>query len=457
MKRVGLLLGVASLLAAAPVTAGAVDPVADAKAILERSVAFRTVPGQGQVPAYAAYLASVLKQAGFADADIEITPMGETATLLLHYRGTTAASPLVLIGHMDVVEAKEADWGHDPFTPVEEDGYIVGRGVVDNKFDVSMMVATLARLKREGYRPRREIILALSGDEETDGATARALAPRLKGAEMVLNGDAGGGGYSSDFQPVSFAIHAGEKTYADYQIEVTDPGGHSSAPTPTNAIYRLARILGRIEAYHFPNQANDLTRASLRSVGKRIGGEVGAAMIRFADDPADTRAADQIAAYPEYIGQIRTTCVATMASAGHALNALPQRATANINCRIFPGVSIESVREELERVAADSTAMVAIVDDPMASDASPLRPDLMKAVAKQLHARFPKLEVTPSMSAGATDGLYYRAAGLPSYGISPLFERPEDSFAHGLNERVRIAEIAPALAFYRGLIVDLTR
>lgn len=433
------------------------NPEAEAKEILMRSIAFQTVQGRGQVPAYAGYLAAVLKKAGFGDDQIAITPVGDTGTLVARYPGTTDAKPILLIGHMDVVEAKPDDWERDPFTAIEENGYIFGRGAEDNKFDVSMMVAMLARLKSEGYRPRRTIILALSGDEETVGKSTKVLAAQFKDAEMVLNGDAGGGLLSTDFKPLIFRLQAGEKTYADYQIEVTDPGGHSSAPTPTNAIYRLARILGRIEAYHFPNQANDLTRASLRSVGKRIGGEVGAAMIRFADDPADTRAADQIAAYPEYIGQIRTTCVATMASAGHALNALPQRATANINCRIFPGVSIESVREELERVAADSTAMVAIVDDPMASDASPLRPDLMKAVAKQLHARFPKLEVTPSMSAGATDGLYYRAAGLPSYGISPLFERPEDSFAHGLNERVRIAEIAPALAFYRGLIVDLTR
>lgn len=451
------LFAFAALLMTTPLSAQRTDPAAEAKEILKRSVTFRTVPGEGQVPAYAAYIASVLKQGGFADSDIEITPMGETATLVARYRGTTDAKPIVLIGHMDVVPAMAADWERDPFTPVEENGYIFGRGAEDNKFDVTMMVETLVRLKREGYRPKRGIILALSGDEETDGLTAQALAKKLAGAEMMLNGDAGGGGYTSDFQPMFYGLQAGEKTYADYQIEVTDPGGHSSAPTPSNPIYRLSRILERIEAYRFPNQANELTRASLKSAGKRIGGDLGTAMVRFAANPADEAAAGLVASHPEYVGQIRTTCVATMASAGHALNALPQRASANINCRIFPGVSIESVRADLERVGGDGTAKVTIVGNPMASDASPLRPDLMKAVTKRVQARYPKLEVAPTMSAGATDGLYYRAAGIPSYGVSPLFTRPEDSFAHGLNERVRVAEIAPALVFYRGLILDLTR
>jgi acetylornithine deacetylase/succinyl-diaminopimelate desuccinylase-like protein len=433
------------------------DPVGEAKEILKRSVSFRTVEGQGQVPAYAVYLASVLKGAGFSDKDITITPMGETATLVLRYAGTTNAKPILLIGHMDVVEAKAEDWGRDPFTAVEENGYIFGRGVEDNKFDVSMMVTTLVRLKREGFRPRRTIVLALSGDEEMTGATAKLLAAQFKGAEMVLNGDGGGGILSSDFKPVFYSLQAAEKTYADYQIEITDPGGHSSTPTSTNAIYRLARILDRLDAYHFPNQTSELTRAALRSAGRRIGGEVGGAMIRYADNPADTAAADIIAAQPEYVGQIRTTCVATMVSAGHAPNALPQRAAATVNCRIYPGASVAAIKNELERVAAAPSAHITVLDDPEASDASPLRKDLLQAVTTAMHARFPDLEITPSMSAGATDSLFYRAVGVPSYGITPLFKRPEDDFIHGLNERVRVAEIAPALAYYRTLITSIAK
>jgi len=449
-----LLIGLAAPVAARGPAAGSPE---DAAEILKRSIAFRTVEGQGQVPAYAAYLASVLKDAGFADSDIEITPIGDTATLVARYPGTTDAKPLVLIGHMDVVEAKANDWERDPFTAVEENGYIFGRGAEDNKFDVTAIIATLARLKAEGYRPRREIFLALSGDEETQMVTTRALAQRFRGAELVLNGDGGGGLRNDAGQPLLYALQAGEKTYADFQIEVTDPGGHSSAPTGSNAIYRLTAILHRLEAYTFPNRSNELTVAALRAASRQIGGELGAAMKRYADNPGDAAAAEVIASRPEFVGQIRTTCVATMVDAGHAQNALPQRATANINCRIFPGVSIDAVRQELVRVAADPSARVTVLDDPAFSDASPLRPDVVKAVSRAVHARFPKLDIVPSMSPGATDSLHFRALGVPSYGVSALFQRPEDSFSHGLNERVPVSEIAPALEHYRSIILDLSK
>ena len=442
--------------AAAPAAAPAAE-AAKAKEILKRSVAFKTVEGQGQVPAYAAFLASVLKEAGFPDSDIEIAKMGETATLVAHYRGTSDAKPIVLLGHMDVVEAKPADWERDPFTAVEENGYIFGRGSEDNKFDVSMMVATLARLKAGGYKPRRTLILALSGDEETQMATTRALAKKFAGAELALNGDGGGGQLTEANAPIFYGLQAGEKTYADYQLEVTDPGGHSSAPTGSNAIYRLARALGRLGDHAFPPMANALTTASLKTASRQVGGELGAAMARYAANPEDAAAAALISSRPEYVGQIRTTCVATMANAGHALNALPQRATANVNCRIFPGISIDAVKQELARVVADPGVKISVIDDPAFSDASPLRPDVMQAVTKAVKARYPKLEITPSMSAGATDSLHFRAAGVPSYGVSGLFMRAEDGFAHGLNERIPVAEIAPALAHWRSILTDLSR
>jgi carboxypeptidase PM20D1 len=447
----------ALLLAGSVAAAAPAVPVADAKQILKRSIGFRTVEGQGQMPAYAAYLASVLKDAGFSDADIEIVPFGETASLIAHYRGTTRAKPILLIGHMDVVQAKPEDWERDPFTAIEQNGYIYGRGAEDNKFDVSMMVATLARLKAQRFRPRRDLILALSGDEETTGKTARALAERFKGAEMVLNGDAGGGQLGPDNRPLFYALQAGEKTYADFQIEFTDPGGHSSTPTASNAIYRLARALGRIEAFKFPNQTNELTVASLRAASRQVGGEVGEAMARFAANPQDSAAAEIIAAKPEYVGQIRTTCVATMASAGHGRNALPQRANANINCRIFPGNRIESIKAELEQAAADPSARITLLSDPIFSDASPLRADVMKAVTRAVHARDPKLVISPAMSAGATDGLFYRAVGVPTYGVASLFMRSQDSFAHGLNERIPVAAIEPALRHWESIIRDLSK
>jgi acetylornithine deacetylase/succinyl-diaminopimelate desuccinylase-like protein len=449
------------LLATAPVLAAPAVPAAHeahANEILKRSIAFRTVEGQKQVPAYAAYLASVLKKAGYADADLEVTPIGETATLVARYRGSDPAlKPIVLLGHMDVVEAKASDWQRDPFAAVEEDGYIFGRGSEDNKFDVSMMVAALARLKAEGFRPRRDLILALSGDEETEMATTKVLAQRFKGAELALNGDGGGGLLGTDNQPVYYGLQAGEKTYADFEIEVTDPGGHSSAPTGSNAIYRLAKALDRVSGHQFAPMANELTLASLKAASAQTGGELGAAMARYVANPRDAAAAAAISAKPEYVGQIRTTCVATMVNGGHAQNALPQRATANVNCRIFPGVSIDTVKQELTRVMADPSATIKVLDDPAFSDASPLRADVVQAVAKAVKARYPKLGITPSMSAGATDSLHFRAAGVPSYGVSGLFQRAEDSFAHGLNERVPVAAIAPALAHWRSILVDISK
>ena len=440
--RLGLLAGAAAMLPQGATAAA--DPAA-AKDILMRSVAFRTVEGAGQVPKLAAYYASVLKSAGFADADIVITPMGETATLAATIKGRDAKlKPLLMIGHMDVVAADRADWTRDPFVPVEENGYIFGRGAEDNKYDVAMMVATLAQLKKQGWTPRRTVILLLSGDEETAMVTTRALAAQYKDAEMLLNGDGGGGLLNEEGKPVLYQLQAGEKTYADFEIAFTDPGGHSSAPTPGNPIYRLAKAIDRIDAYQFPAMRNELTRASLALSANRIGGEVGAAMRRYAET-GDAAAAELLSTRPEFVGQVRTTCVATMAQAGHALNALPQSAKVMVNCRIFPGVAIEAVKAELVKVVADSGATVKTLGDPLASDASPLRTDVMKVVRDAVTARSPDIIVMPGMSAGATDSLYFRALGVPSYGVSSLFMKAEDGFAHGLNERVPVAGIGESL------------
>jgi len=462
--RYAILAAAAAALIVATPSAMAKDAKVDARQsaqaldILKRSVAFKTVAGQGQVPAYAAYLADVLKAAGFAADDIQIERRGETATLIARYRGADASKkPILLAGHMDVVEAKAEDWARDPFTPVAENGYLYGRGVEDNKFDVSMMVATLARLKREGFKPGRDIILALSGDEETDMVTTRALAAELKGAELLLNGDAGGGMLGEDGKPMFYGLQAGEKTYADFEIGFTNPGGHSSRPTKKNAIYQLAQATSQIGAYQFPVQANELTRASLRAASAQTPGEIGQAMKRFADNPADTEAAAVLSADPEWIGQVRTTCVATMMNAGHARNALPQSATLSVNCRIFPGVSIDSVKQKLTEVVADPEAKITVVGDPTSSDASPLRADVMAAIRKAIDARQPGLPIVPSMSAGATDSLHFRAVGVPSYGVAGLFMKPSDAYAHGLNERIPLAAIDGALVQWHILLKELAK
>ncbi|MFB0872348.1 MULTISPECIES: M20/M25/M40 family metallo-hydrolase [unclassified Sphingobium] len=451
----GIVAGVA-LMAAQGQALAAAD-AGEAKAILMRSIAYRTVGGAGEVPKLAAYYAGLLKAAGFAETDVVVTPMGETATLAATIPGSDPKlKPIALIGHMDVVAANRADWTRDPFVPVEENGYIFGRGAEDNKYDVAMMVATMAQLKKEGWKPRRSVILLLSGDEETAMVTTRALAKQYRDIELLLNGDGGGGLLNEAGEPVLYTLQAGEKTYADFEIGFTDPGGHSSTPTPGNPIYRLAKAIDRIAAYQFPPMRNELTRVSLSQSADRIGGEVGEAMRRYAAS-GDPQSAALLSARSEFVGQVRTTCVATMAQAGHALNALPQSAKVQVNCRIFPGVKIEDVKAQLVKLVADPGATVTTLGDPVASDASPLRADVMTAVRDAVAARAPGITVMPGMSAGATDSLHFRALGVPSYGVASLFMKAEDGFAHGLNERVPVAGIAGALDQWDSVIRALAR
>lgn len=461
--RSALMSGIAAALAAAALAApaAAADPALQAQAleILQKSIGYRTVQGAGQVPAYAEYLKGLLVDAGFAAEDIRIRPVADTATLVARYRGRDRnAKPVLVIGHMDVVEAKREDWERDPFVPVLENGYVFGRGSVDNKFEISVIVATLAKLKREGWQPGPDLVLALSGDEETDMQSTQALAAEFKDAALVLNGDAGGGLLGEDGKPVVYALQAGEKTYADFTISFTDPGGHSSRPGKNNAIYRLAAALRKLEAYQFPVMQNELTRAYFEASAPNTPGPVGEAMRRFVADPKDQDAIAALAADPEYVGQLRTTCIATMVQAGHAPNALPQKAAATVNCRIFPGTPSKSVGETLAQIVDDPGATVTrLADGSIDSAASPLREDVMAAVTRAVHARFPDLQIVPSMSAGATDAMHFRAQGVPSYGVSGLFMKSSDDFAHGLNERAPVAAIDGSLDHWDSLLKALAK
>jgi carboxypeptidase PM20D1 len=427
--------------------------------ILQRSIAFRTVLGGGQVPAYAEYLKGVLVAAGFAPEDVTIEPFKETAILIARYRGTDATKkPIVVNGHMDVVEAHREDWKRDPFKPEVENGYVFGRGSVDNKFDVSMITATLANLKRSGWKPRRDVLFALSGDEETDMASTQVLAQKIKGAELVLNDDAGGGLLSEQGAPTVYRLQAAEKTYADFALTVTDPGGHSSRPGKTNAINQLAQALQRVAAYQFPPMQNEITRAYFKGSVASAPAPLAQAMTGFLADPNDAAAIATLSADREYIGQVRTTCVATQIQGGHATNALPQRATANINCRIFPGTHIADVKQTLEKVIGDAGVVVTRADSgSIEGEPSPLRPDVIAAVTKVVHAIYPNVPIVPNMSAGASDSMYFRALGIPSYGVSGLFIKPTEEFSHGLDERVPVAAIDGALAHWEGLLRELAR
>ncbi len=452
-----LIVLVATVITVAPAVAAA--PTDDARAILKEAVETPTVIGRGQVSVLAAKLRARLIAAGFAARDVIVTPVGETAILSAVYRGTGGARPIAVIGHMDVVEADPKDWTRDPFKLVEDGGFLFGRGVYDDKFDVSMIVATLIRLKAEGYAPRRDIILYLSGDEETDGKTAPLLAQQAKTAnvEFVLNGDAGGGTLGSDGKPLGYSVSGAEKSYVDFELSVTNPGGHSSAPRADNAIYSLTHALDKVAAYRFAPQVNAITRASLADAGKHEPGALGAALTAFAINPADAAAVATIARHPEWNGQIRTTCVATQLSGGHAPNALPQRATANVNCRIFPGTSIAEVQSILTRTIGDPDIKIRQIGDFPATDASPLRADVFDTVAAAVHARFPGVSVVPGMDAGASDSIFYRALGIPSYGVSSVFIKSSDVFIHGLNERIPSDAIAPALLYWHSLLTRLTR
>lgn len=429
----------------------------EALALLTKAIGFRTVAGGGQVPAYAAFLKQQLVAAGFSNGDVEFTPVGETGYLTARYAGRDGtAKPTLLLGHMDVVEANPADWTRDPFTAVVEGGYVFGRGALDNKGDVSILVATLMKLRRAGWTPQRDLVLVLTGDEETKMATTHAAAERFKDAALVLNADAGGGTLDESGKPTVYGLQAAEKVYGDFRLTITDPGGHSSRPGAANAIATLAAAVGRVAAYRFPAEQNAITKAYLAGSASRNPGPVGEAMRAFAGNPRSTAAADLLSSKPEFIGQVRTTCVPTQFDGGHAPNALPQRALANINCRIFPGTTRASVQAKLADLVADPKIKIELIDNgTIEAGASPLEPRVLAAVKASVDKRAAGVPTIPAMEAGATDSMHFRARGIPSFGVSGIFMKPSDEFAHGLNERLPTAVFDPGVTWWESLIKAL--
>ena len=456
----------------APALASAQDSSADYTEAYQREaleiyrtiVGYRTAATHARVPEVASYLADRFREGGFPDEDIHVLPFeaasgDQTAGLVVRYRGDDSSGerPILLLAHMDVVDALPEDWERDPFTLIEEDGYFFGRGSFDDKFGVTMLTATFLRLKAEGFVPTRDLVIAFTGDEETGMMSARRMVTThrdLTDAEFALNADGGGGTLNDDGEPTAYMIQTSEKTYASFELTVTNPGGHSSTPRADNAIYELATALKNIEAYRFPVMVNDATRLFFRETARITPGEVGEAMARLADNPDDSQAADVLWNEPEKVGITRTTCVATMLRGGHAENALPQSATATVNCRIFPGVEVSSVQATLERVAATPGLSIQVLGAPQASPVSPIREDVVAAVTAAVEAGYPGALVVPYMAPYGTDGLHIRAGGIPTYGVMGLFIKDSDQFAHGLNERV------PVRGFYKGLehwYVMLTR
>lgn len=413
--------------------------------IYRTAVEMRTAAGHNQVPTLANYLANKFREAGFADEDIHVLTLGETASLVVRYPGdgSSGKKPISINAHMDVVEAKREDWERDPFKLIEEDGYFFGRGTADDKAGMTAVVTNFLRLKSEGWVPNRDLIIAFSGDEETGMLTTRSLVKEhlnLTDSEFVLNADAGGGTIPEDGgRPASYGMQAAEKTYATFELTIRNPGGHSSRPRPDNAIYDLADAIKKIQAHKFPVRQDELTRAYFKGTGKNTAGDLGKAMLAFAENPKDEWAIETLRSNSGFVGTLGTTCITTMLRGGHAENALPQSATVTVNCRIFPGEGVAATEATLKKVVANDAVEFKLITDATESDPSPLRSDVLEALQKAVDVNYPGLEIIPAMSSGGTDGMHFRAAGIPSYGVNGIYMKSSDNFAHGLNERLPVA------------------
>lgn len=433
--------------------------------IYRHIISIRSAAGHGNVPEVANYLADQLRDGGFDDADIHVLPQTlssgeETASLVVRFEGddSSGREPILLIAHMDVVDALPEDWERDPFTLVEEDGYFFGRGTLDDKFGITTLTTTFLRLKADGFVPNRDLILGFTGDEETGMETTRALANdyrELTDAEYVLNADGGGGFLDHNGNATAFMVQAAEKTYASFKLTIRNPGGHSSLPRPDNAIYELATVLKNIEAYTFPTRTNDITQGYFEKSGAVTPSPVGDAMRRFAANPEDEEALAVLRQSPMQNAVTRTTCIATMLSAGHADNALPQSATATVNCRIFPGVAVDDVLAKLFEVAANDALEIELMGEATSSPASPINEEINAAVIKAVHRQHPGIPIIPYMAPYGTDGIEMRLAGMPTYGVMGLFIKEEDEFAHGLNERVQVDMFFGALEYWHDMLTDL--
>jgi acetylornithine deacetylase/succinyl-diaminopimelate desuccinylase-like protein len=439
--------------------------------MFEHVINIPTVIGRHKVPEMATYLADKFKAAGFPAADVHVMPYhtgsattgdDDTAALIVRWRasGKPSGRPILLMGHMDVVEAKREDSTTDPFALTERDKYYYGRGTIDMKDGIVGITQAMIDLKTAGFKPKRDIVVLFTGDEETNGIAAQKGATEwrelLGNPEYGLNADGGGGGFAPDGSMVGFTMQTAEKTFAGYTLTVRNRGGHSSKPRTDNAIYSLAHALDKIEAYRFTPMLNETTRAYFEGRQVTEKGPLGDAMRAWLANPDDGAAADAIEASESEVGLTRTRCVATRLFAGHADSALPQLATAMINCRIFPGVDPNAVKAELERVVADPEVVVTRNDDYVASLASPLRPDVTNAYTKAVRTLHPGMPVFPEMSTGASDARPFRVAGIPVYGTNGGWVIvPVDFRAHGKDERLPVESLYDNVVHWELMLRDL--
>jgi len=429
-----------------------------ARAILEQLVEINTVRDSGATRAATA-LAKRLTGGGFPAEDLQLVgPKPHKQNLVVRLRGRGKGEPILFLAHLDVVEARREDWSLDPFTLTERDGYFYGRGTMDIKDEAADLMANLLRLKAEGYVPDRDIVVALTDDEEggDDNGVSWLLQhrPELIRAAYVINTDAGGGQMEHG-RRLRNPVQTSEKIYATYLLEVTGAGGHSSLPPRDNAIYTLAQGLDRLSRFHFPVRLNPTTRAFFRQLARQEKGQIAGDLRAVSGESSNPQAARRLAAVPMYNSSMRTTCVATMLQAGHAENALPQRAQATIQCRLLPGDSPEETRATLARVVADTLIRVTLPDKPEISPASPLSPEVMTAVERVTAAMWPGVVVLPVMDPWSTDGALLRRAGVAVYGLSGIFYDIGDVRAHGKDERVGVQSFYEGVEFMYRLMKEL--
>ncbi len=448
---------------AAALPAATLPPEADqrlAREIYQQFVEIRSGFTTGSTTPVAEAAAARLRAAGFPAADIFLGGAIPTKfNLVVRYHGTGKRRPLLLLAHTDVVEAKREDWSMDPFTFIEKDGYFYGRGTADDKAQAAVWIANLIRYKREGFQPDRDIIVALTADEE-GGGPYNGVDWLIKNhkdiidAEFALN--EGGKGELLDGKRISNDIQAAEKWYVDLRLEVRNKGGHSSQPVPDNAIYHLAGALARLGQFNFPLKTTEVTRAYFSEMAKLEKGALAEDLAKAAQ--ADPAAMQRIAARsPQWNSMLRTTCVATQLEGGHARNALPQLAAANVNCRVQPEDSPEYVLTTLKNLIADDQVSVKIDEMQANSPASPLRQDVLRAMNRVTDSMWPGVSVLPFMSTGATDGRSLRAAGIPTYGVQGFFNDRNDNRSHGRDERMLVRSFHEGQTFLFELVKTLSK
>jgi acetylornithine deacetylase/succinyl-diaminopimelate desuccinylase-like protein len=434
------------------------------RAIYEELVEIDSSPTTGSCTRAVNAMLTHLRAAGYGEADAQvIIPEGapEDGNLVAVLRGSSRQRALLLLAHIDVVDARREDWERDPFTLVEENGYFYARGSADDKAMAAVFLDLMVRLREEGARPRRSVRLALTCGEETSN--------RVNGVDYLLRdhrqwlqadfaiNEGAGGMLSEDGRPIALNVQAGEKVHQVFTFTVTNPGGHSSRPVPENAIYRLSRGLDRLSAHQFPVELNAVTRAFFDRMAPIVGGETGAAMTALARNPEDAEAAALLARNASYNAIMRTTCVATQVDAGHAPNALPQRAVATLSCRVLQGHTPEEVQAELQRALGDPQIEVTIVRRRDGSAPPELTRAIMGPVERARDRLWPGVPIVPTMTPGATDGRYLNNAGIPTYGMSGMFSAPGETNAHGLNEKIRVQSLYEGRDFLEMIVRDYMR